>query len=107
LDLKQAELPSIGWNLQTGASDVAVTATQESSEEGREFYNGHTFEVEDLGAPTIVLDGITYVSICFQHCRVSRCTPFSCCWCRTRKILTLMRFQHLHDGCGEVLGRVG
>lgn len=59
LDLKQAELPSIGWNLQAGTGDVAVTATTESSEEGREFYNGHTFEVEDLGAPTIVLDGIT------------------------------------------------
>ena len=58
LDLKQAELPSIGWNLQTG--ETAVTATTESSEEGRELYNGHTFEVEDVGAPTIVLDGITY-----------------------------------------------
>ena len=27
---------------------------------GKEFYNGHTFEVEGMGAPTMVLDGITY-----------------------------------------------
>jgi carbonic anhydrase len=28
--------------------------------QAKEFYNGHTFEVEGLGAPTMVLDGITY-----------------------------------------------
>jgi len=37
-----------------------VTPTTDSSATGREFYNGHTFEVEELGAPTMVLDGITY-----------------------------------------------
>jgi hypothetical protein len=83
LDLKQAELPSIGWNLQTGES--AVTTTTESSEEGREFYNGHTFEVEDVGAPTIVLDGITYAFLrplfgfgCPYGLHTSHRTRFSC-----------------------------
>ena len=60
LDLKEAELPSIGWNLQESGAPIAVTATTESTAQGREFFNGHTFEVEQLGSPTIVLDGITY-----------------------------------------------
>jgi carbonic anhydrase len=58
LDLKEAQLPSIGWNLQDNSA--SVSATTKSDEAGREFYNGHTFEVEDVGSPTIVLDGITY-----------------------------------------------
>jgi len=60
LDLKEAALPSIGWNLQATSDANAVTHTESSVETGREFYNGHTFEVQDLGSPTIVLDGITY-----------------------------------------------
>jgi len=59
LDLKEAQLPSIGWNLQDNSA--SVSATTKSDEAGREFYNGHTFEVEDVGSPTIVLDGITCV----------------------------------------------
>jgi hypothetical protein len=57
-----------------------VTPTTDSSATGREFYNGHTFEVEELGAPTMVLDGIT-------------CVPalLSCCvtlgwWCRAEGV---------------------
>ncbi len=34
--------------------------TGESETDGKEFYNGHTFEVEGVGSPTIVFDGITY-----------------------------------------------
>ena len=55
LDLVQAKLPSIGWNLEAAAAGVTVTEAV-----GKEFYNGHTFEVEDVGAPTMVLDDVTY-----------------------------------------------
>jgi carbonic anhydrase len=61
LDLKEAQLPSIGWNLQGPVEVTPSTGnTGESETAGKEFYNGHTFEVEDVGSPTIVFDGITY-----------------------------------------------
>ena len=40
--------------------------TGESEEAGKEFYNGHTFEVEDMGKATIDFDGITYTLVQFH-----------------------------------------
>jgi len=58
LNIKEAALPSIGW---TYPEEAAEDKDGKDSEVlGREFYNGHTFEVEDLGEPRILLDGITY-----------------------------------------------
>jgi carbonic anhydrase len=54
----------------------------ESEEAGKEFYNGHTFEVEDLpGAPTIVIDGITYSLVQFHTHTPSEHTGLCVCVC--------------------------
>ncbi|EKX44650.1 hypothetical protein GUITHDRAFT_109427 [Guillardia theta CCMP2712] len=59
LDLQQASLPSLGWVLPKDNAAV-TTKTGDSALAGREFYNGHTFEVESLGSPTLLLGGVTY-----------------------------------------------
>jgi carbonic anhydrase len=69
LDLKKSQLPQIGWHFDDKHVGVSASTgnTGESEEAGKEFYNGHTFEVEDLpGAPTIVIDGITYSLVQFH-----------------------------------------
>jgi len=61
LNIEEAPLPSIGWEL---SEQVAVTTKAPAV--GKEFYNGHTFEVEDLGSPTLLLDGTTYSLVQFH-----------------------------------------
>eukprot|EP00286_Rhodomonas_abbreviata_P006805 CAMPEP_0181325138 /NCGR_PEP_ID=MMETSP1101-20121128/20755_1 /TAXON_ID=46948 /ORGANISM="Rhodomonas abbreviata, Strain Caron Lab Isolate" /LENGTH=421 /DNA_ID=CAMNT_0023433405 /DNA_START=6 /DNA_END=1271 /DNA_ORIENTATION=- len=58
LNIKDAALPSLGWEFPASSGVSAVKGA--SSKLGREFYNGHTFEVEDVGGPTLLLDGTTY-----------------------------------------------
>jgi len=61
LDLTAAELPSLGWQLD-GGTPFKVKANKGSSAlTGREFYDGHTFEVDDLGEPVMTVDGVDYV----------------------------------------------
>ena len=61
LDLTAAELPSLGWQLP-GETPFKVKANKGSSVlTGREFYDGHTFEVDDLGEPVMTVDGTDYV----------------------------------------------
>ena len=58
-DVEEVKMPALGWVVtDTDASVTHKVGT--STQEGREFYNGHTFEVEDLGAPTLLLDGTEY-----------------------------------------------
>ena len=61
LDLTAAELPSLGWQLG-GDIPFKVKANKGTSViTGREFYDGHTFEVDDLGEPVMTVDGIDFV----------------------------------------------
>ncbi len=61
LDLTAAELPSLGWQLSSESSFKVKANKGTSALTGREFYDGHTFEVDDLGEPVMTVDGIDFV----------------------------------------------
>jgi len=60
LDLQAADLPSIGWHLAEDTKFQVRPKKGGSTIAGREFYDGHTFEVDELGRPSMTIGGVDY-----------------------------------------------
>ena len=101
LNLKAADLPSLGW-VFPGSSPLRVNINRgNSSLIGREFYNGHTFEVEEFSGPTMTVGGLDYTLEEFHFHTPSEHTVAG------RHYDAEIQFVHSRQAKTEMLGNQG